>query len=77
WYVWISRNAPLVNTNDPWGWGRSLEGATSSPPPRFNFDKMPSIRSFSPALDASRPELRQPVNPAQDTIDELTSGDAK
>ena len=29
--VWISRRAPLVETDDPWGWGRSLEWATSSP----------------------------------------------
>ncbi|MFZ1116242.1 MAG: cytochrome c oxidase subunit I, partial [Propionibacteriaceae bacterium] len=37
WNVWKSRRAPLVNTDDPWGWGRSLEWATSCPPPRHNF----------------------------------------
>src|SRR5690606_28005679 len=35
--VWKSRKAPLVNQDDPWGWGRTLEWATSSPPPRHNF----------------------------------------
>ena len=28
---------PLVMVDDPWGWGRSLEWATSCPPPRHNF----------------------------------------
>ncbi|MHA7860901.1 aa3-type cytochrome oxidase subunit I [Tessaracoccus sp. Y36] len=57
WNVWITRKAPLVNVNDPWGWGRSLEWATSCPPPRHNFDSLPRVRSNSPALDAARPEL--------------------
>ncbi|MEZ5087692.1 MAG: cytochrome c oxidase subunit I [Tessaracoccus sp.] len=57
WNVWITRKAPKVEVNDPWGWGRSLEWATSCPPPRHNFDSLPRIRSISPALDAVRPEL--------------------
>ena len=48
---------PLVNTDDPWGWGRSLEWATSCPPPRHNFDKLPRIRSESPAFDLHHPEV--------------------
>ena len=40
--VWISRNAPLVEVDDPWGWGRSLEWATSCPPPRHNFVTHPA-----------------------------------
>ncbi|MBO0713180.1 MAG: cbb3-type cytochrome c oxidase subunit I [Acidimicrobiales bacterium] len=38
---------------DPWG-GFTLEWATSSPPPRFNFDRsfpIPRIRSYAPLLD--------------------------
>jgi cytochrome c oxidase subunit 1 len=54
--VWKSRNAPLVNSNDPWGWGRSLEWATSCPPPRHNFAALPRIRSQSPAFDLHHPE---------------------
>jgi cytochrome c oxidase subunit 1 len=55
--VWISRNAPLVGVDDPWGWGRSLEWATSCPPPRHNFDTIPRIRSESPAFDLHHPEV--------------------
>jgi cytochrome c oxidase subunit 1 len=36
--------------DDPWG-GQTLEWATSSPPPRFNFRELPPIRSFAPLLD--------------------------
>ncbi len=57
WNIWISRNSPLVNTDDPWGWGRSLEWATSCPPPRHNFSKLPRIRSESPAFDLHHPEI--------------------
>ena len=57
WNVWITRTSPKVTVNDPWGWGRSLEWATSCPPPRHNFDRLPRVRSMSPALDEARPEL--------------------
>ena len=52
-----SRYAPKVTVNDPWGWGRSLEWATSCPPPRHNFTSIPRIRSESPAFDLNHPEL--------------------
>ncbi|OUZ05918.1 hypothetical protein BHE94_18840, partial [Bacillus pumilus] len=48
---------PLVGLDDPWGWGRTLEWATSSPPPRHNFTRLPRIRSESPAFDLHHPEL--------------------
>jgi cytochrome c oxidase subunit 1 len=35
---------------DPWG-GHTLEWATTSPPPRHNFDELPPIRSHAPLLD--------------------------
>ena len=59
WNVWITRKSPKGEVNDPWGWGRSLEWATSCPPPRHNFDSLPRVRSLSPALDAVHPELSQ------------------
>ncbi len=55
--VWKSRNSPRVTSDDPWGWGRSLEWATSCPPPRHNFHQLPRIRSESPAFDLHHPEV--------------------
>ena len=55
--IWISRNAPQVNVDDPWGYSASLEWATSCPPPRHNFTKMPRIRSERPAFDLHHPEF--------------------
>ena len=43
--------------DDPWGYGRSLEWATSCPPPRHNFLALPRIRSESPAFDLHHPEV--------------------
>jgi cytochrome c oxidase subunit 1 len=57
WNVWSSRKSPLVTVDDPWGWGRSLEWATSCPPPRHNFTSLPRIRSESPAFDLHHPEV--------------------
>jgi cytochrome c oxidase subunit 1 len=57
--VWKSRKSPRVNLDDPWGWGRSLEWATSSPPPRHNFVSLPRIRSESPAFDLHHPEIAE------------------
>ena len=49
--------APMVNCDDPWGWGASLEWATSCPPPRHNFVQIPRIRSERPAFDLHHPEV--------------------
>ncbi|TAK71043.1 MAG: cytochrome c oxidase subunit I [Actinomycetota bacterium] len=57
WNVYITwRHAPKVTVDDPWGWGRSLEWATSCPPPRHNFSSLPRIRSEAPAFDLHYPE---------------------
>ncbi len=75
WNVWISRNGPKVTTDDPWGWGRSLEWATSNPPPRFNFDSLPRIRSEAPAFDLNHPSVsaRRTINPVQEAANEESS----
>jgi len=58
--VWKTyRTAPLVTTDDPWGYGASLEWATSCPPPRHNFESIPRIRSERPAFDLHHPEVAQ------------------
>ncbi|POX54470.1 cytochrome c oxidase subunit I [Streptomyces sp. Ru71] len=54
--VWYSaRHGRVVTEDDPWGYGRSLEWATSCPPPRHNFHALPRIRSESPAFDLHHP----------------------
>ncbi|MFF2963544.1 cytochrome c oxidase subunit I [Streptomyces sp. NPDC057963] len=56
--VWrTAKHAARVDVNDPWGFGRSLEWATSCPPPRHNFEALPRIRSDSPAFDLHHPEV--------------------
>ena len=55
-----ARNGQKVTVNDPWGYGRSLEWATSCPPPRHNFTSIPRIRSESPAFDLNHPEIDLP-----------------
>jgi cytochrome c oxidase subunit 1 len=63
--VWKSYTAGrLVEVNDPWGHGASLEWATSCPPPLRNFDRMPRIRSERPAFDAKFPHLAAAYTPA-------------
>ena len=58
WNVYTTwRNAPLVMVDDPWGFGGSLEWATSCPPPRHNFTSLPRIRSERPAFDLHHPEV--------------------
>jgi cytochrome c oxidase subunit 1 len=57
WNVWRGyrgRN-PLAVGDDPWGYGNSLEWATSCPPPRHNFVSLPRIRSERPAFDLHHP----------------------
>jgi cytochrome c oxidase subunit 1 len=69
-----ARRAPKVTTNDPWGYGRSLEWATSCPPPRHNFTSIPRIRSESPAFDLAHPEAEMStgVGPFKDAPDGAT-----
>jgi cytochrome c oxidase subunit 1 len=56
--VWrTARQAPRVAADDPWGFGRSLEWATSCPPPRHNFVTLPRIRSEAPAFDLHHPDI--------------------
>ncbi|WP_226344909.1 aa3-type cytochrome oxidase subunit I [Agilicoccus flavus] len=71
WKTW--RKAPMVNTDDPWGYGASLEWATSCPPPRHNFDSIPRIRSERPAFDLNHPEVAayDSPKPDQGVLDQL------
>ncbi len=46
--------------DDPWG-GNTLEWATTSPPPPYNFDKVPVVRSNMPLRDMRADGLRPPL----------------
>ncbi|MEW1837215.1 cytochrome c oxidase subunit I [Nonomuraea angiospora] len=71
--VWhTARYAPRVALDDPWGYGNSLEWATSCPPPRHNFTYLPPIRSERPAFDLHYPHSA-PGAP-QDRDDDGESG---
>ncbi|HKM89957.1 MAG TPA: cytochrome c oxidase subunit I [Candidatus Acidoferrales bacterium] len=51
WSLWKGRTAG----NDPWdAW--TLEWATSSPPPDYNFASIPTVRSRRPLWDLKHPE---------------------
>jgi cytochrome c oxidase subunit I len=51
------RFGEIVTSEDPWGFGNSLEWATSCPPPRHNFTSIPRIRSERPAFEYHYPHL--------------------
>ena len=46
-----------VTVDDPWGYGNSLEWATTCPPPRHNFTELPRIRSERPAFELHYPHM--------------------
>jgi cytochrome c oxidase subunit I len=58
WNIYRSyRYGETVVADDPWGFGNSLEWATSSPPPRHNFTSIPRVRSERPAFEYHYPHL--------------------
>jgi cytochrome c oxidase subunit I+III len=57
--------------NDPWE-GETLEWATSSPPPPYNFETIPTVRSRQPVWD--QPELRKGAQPPEQGGYTLESG---
>uniref|UniRef100_UPI00373FD24D aa3-type cytochrome oxidase subunit I n=1 Tax=Marinactinospora thermotolerans TaxID=531310 RepID=UPI00373FD24D len=55
--VWITaRSGERARGDDPWGYGNSLEWATSCPPPRHNFTSLPRIRDDRPAFRLHHPD---------------------
>ena len=74
--VWKSFQGPKVTVDDPWGYGGSLEWATSCPPPRHNFTTIPRIRSERPAFDLKFPDVATLESPEPDksVAEELLGG---
>jgi len=74
WNVYATwRKGEKVETDDPWGYGASLEWATSCPPPRHNFHTIPRIRSERPAFDLHHPEVAAAdvATPDKNVLDKL------
>jgi cytochrome c oxidase subunit 1 len=76
WNVYITaRFGQKVTEEDPWGFASSLEWATSCPPPRHNFYRIPRIRSERPAFDMHYPHIvnGRPSHGLEQTIPAITS----
>jgi cytochrome c oxidase subunit I len=59
---WRSTRTGPPAGNDPWE-GETLEWATSSPPPHYNFASVPTVRSKEPTWD--QPDLRDGAQPPE------------
>jgi len=56
WNVLVSLRAGQIAGDDPWD-AATLEWSTSSPPPVYNFAKIPTIYSRRPLWDTKYPDL--------------------
>ncbi len=60
WNVFVTLRRPADATDDPWD-ANTLEWATTSPPPVYNFDTLPPVRSERPLFDLKHGGATHPV----------------
>jgi hypothetical protein len=58
--LWWSRKFGAIAGDDPWG-APSLEWSIPSPPPGYNFEKIPTVSSRYPLWEVKSPELTTDV----------------
>ena len=56
WNILKARRSGEIAGNDPWG-GGTLEWSIPSPPPEYNFEKIPTVTSRYPMWDIKAPQL--------------------
>jgi hypothetical protein len=60
WNFWRSRKHGAIAGNDPWG-APTLEWSIPSPPPDYNFARVPTVTSRYPLWDVKSPALTSEV----------------
>ncbi|HYH93295.1 MAG TPA: cytochrome c oxidase subunit I [Candidatus Saccharimonadales bacterium] len=74
WNIFISLRSGKPAGDDPWE-GNTLEWATSSPPPPYNFDHLPDIRSERPLFDVRHGQAHATgTPPGPDRTQQLPAG---
>jgi cytochrome c oxidase subunit 1 len=66
WNVFTTLRKPMEHESDPWD-ANSLEWATTSPPPPWNFDSLPEIHSERPLFDQKYPGVGHGPTPEHAT----------
>ena len=80
WNMYVTwRHGVKVTEEDPWGYCSSLEWATSCPPPRHNFYRIPRIRSERPAFEAHYPHIKwgRESRGIEQTIPAISNGEPR
>jgi cytochrome c oxidase subunit I len=76
WNVWRSRRVGARAGNDPWG-APTLEWAIPSPPPDYNFARIPNVTSRYPLWDVKSPSLTADVPHERETAEQLAGVSAR